>query len=130
MNLDGASAKLLDDSGSLLDLTAVESLVCRYDSGHLTATRRDLAPEGLLLSSGSGWLLPTPGNRADLRHIPLIHARDGAYLVSLRDKTDAWRTFTVTGRYGAVTLYRGHGATDVLGYAAEPMLTALGVTRR
>jgi hypothetical protein len=51
-----------------------------------------------------------------------------AYLVTLRDKTDTWRTFTVTGRFGMVRLYRGHGVVTRLGFVNYDMLRALGFT--
>lgn len=127
MNIDGRSARTLDTTGALLDLSADEALVCRYDGGRLVETRRDLDPERLLLTSASGWYLDNPGDYANAwggRDHPVPPSE---YLVTLRDKTDTWRTFTVTGRVGIVTFYRGGGHVDRLGFASPPLLEALGL---
>lgn len=120
LNIDGASATELEGSPMLLDLTAVEGLVCRYDgSGGLTDSATATDPEALRIASGSS-LMGRPF--AHWRHTPAT-----SYLISLRDRTDTWRTFTVTGRKHVLTLLRGTspGSPDRIGYTGETLLLML-----
>jgi hypothetical protein len=129
MNVDGASATRLDDSGAPLDLTAVSSLVCRYERGRLAAAVGHLAPQSLLLAAGSGWVFKDASSRSELSHTRAVQHGLSSYLVTLGDKTGTRRTFTITGHYGVLTLYRGDGTTDVPGYVGGPMLVALGLMK-
>jgi hypothetical protein len=127
MNLDGASARELGTDGPLLDLTATEALVCRYERGRLVRSSRTVAPESLRLASGIDWQSPGRNIRRNLSHFPVYAHPFGSYLVTMRDKTDTWRTFTVTGRFGALRLYRGGGTVTEPGYAGAGLLHLLGV---
>lgn len=117
LNSDGASARELSHSRMILDMTAVAGLVCRYDgSGALTASGPAADPEGLRVTTGVGvW------DRAfeDWRSVPAT-----SYLVSLRDRTNTWRTFTITGRKHVVTFYRGTSPAvpEQMGYAADSLV--------
>jgi hypothetical protein len=126
MNIDGTSADQLASTGPLLDLTATEGLVCGYEHGRLTDTRRNRDPERLLIDSGVHWLRADRNIRRNLSHEPVYQQRLGSYLVSLRDKTNTWRTFTITGRYGRVRLFRGDGTVTTLGYADTELFRAVG----
>ena len=104
----------------LLDMTAVEGLVCRYDgTGRLTGSGSVTDPEDLRIASGSSFLAR-----------PFQHWRAApatSYLVTLRDRTDTWRTFTVTGRKHVLTVYRGTapGIPHRIGCAGETLLLML-----
>jgi hypothetical protein len=119
-NVDGASARQPDDASMLLDMTAVEGLVCRYDGpGRLTGSGAVTDPEALRIASASSFMpRPFPQGRA---------APATSYLVTLRDRTDTWRTFTVTGRKRVLTWYRGTapGTPQRIGYAGETLLSML-----
>ena len=92
LNQDGysrAAARATDLSGVLLALPAVDSLVCRYDAtGRLISPRPTHPPaEPLRLAAGSS-LSPRPTG---------FYRARGSVVVALRDRTDTWRTFTITG---------------------------------
>lgn len=117
LNVDGASAAGLNDSFFLLDMTAVEGLVCRYDgSGALTASGPAPGPEDLRIASGSSVMF-SPFQR--WRTSPAT-----SYVVTLRDRTDTWRTFSISGRRHTLTFFRGSspGVAYRIGWAGEELL--------
>lgn len=116
LNLDGASASGLTGS-MLLDMTAVEGLVCAYDEGNrLVRSGTPPDPEALRIASGASIMNRPVGN---WRQAPAT-----SYVVTLRDRTDTWRTFTITGRKHALTFFRGNspGTPVRIGYAGESLL--------
>jgi hypothetical protein len=117
LNVDGASAPGLHDSFFLLDMTAVEGQVCRYDgSGALIASGPAPGPEDLRIASGSS-VMRSPFQR--WRDAPAT-----SYVVTLRDRTDTWRTFIVSGRRHTLTFFRGSspGVAYRIGFAGEDLL--------
>jgi hypothetical protein len=101
----------------LLDMKAVEGLVCAFDStNRLSGSGPAGYPENLRIASGSSVLGVPFGS---WRHAPAT-----SYLVTLRDRTGTWRTFTITGRKGVLTFFRGSapGVPERIGYAGEDLL--------
>jgi hypothetical protein len=112
----------------VLILPAVGAVVCRFHHGHLLEQARPVDFESLLLASASGWYLHARSVGAlawDANRVPR-----STYAVWLVDMRGHVGSFTVTGRYGRVTLYRHDGTYERFGAASPILLHALGRSLR